>query len=95
MYVYNASIGYEPTAISISSSENRALKVNCISISPVGRLKAHADSTYIVDVVVNGYKLSLKSYPTSIHLKNNNSARDNPSFVTDEIESVLGKTVIT
>ena len=75
--------GYEPTSLSISSSENQALKSN--GITHVGRLKAHADkwrsvtdSTYIVDVVVvKGYKLPFKSYPASTHLKNNKSARDN------------------
>ena len=68
-------MGYEPTAISISSSENQALKSN--GISPVDKWRSVTDSTYIVDVVVKGYRLTFKSYPTSIHLKNNKSARDN------------------
>ena len=69
--------------------------------SPVNRLKNHASKfkqvtsdSYILDVVMNGYKLPFKTLPDSAVLKNNKSARSNPTFVVEEIDRLLDKGVI-
>ena len=71
-------------------------------ISPVGRLNAHlskwkeaTDSRYILDVVEHGYKLPLKVVPEKSELKSNRSARENPSFVEQEIRTLLSKGVVS
>jgi hypothetical protein len=71
-------------------------------ISPVDRLKSCSNhwkeagaSQYIMDVVEQGYKLPFKKLPESIFLKNNKSARESPSFVTNEINSLISKGCIT
>ncbi|XP_060597608.1 uncharacterized protein LOC132751470 [Ruditapes philippinarum] len=81
--------------------ESKKEKLKCV-ISPVGRLKAHASKwrsingdSFIVDVIENGYKLPFRNIPSKVMLKNNKSARDNPSFVTTEIECLLEKHVIS
>lgn len=70
--------------------------------SPVGRLKdcisqwrLATDSLYILDVVENGYKLPFKDIPERVVLKNNKSARENPSFVLNEIECLLKKGIVS
>ena len=72
------------------------------SESPVGRLKLckskwqeATDSKYILDIVEHGYKLPLKQLPDSIILKNNKSARENMSFVQEEIQILLAKGVVS
>ena len=72
------------------------------SESPVGRLKLckskwqeATDSKYIIDIVEHGNKLPLKQLPASIILKNNKSARENMSFVQEEIQTLLAKGVIS
>ena len=73
-----------------------------VVLSPVGRLKQNiskwkeaSENAYILDVVEKGYKLPLKSVPAKIILKYNKSARDNELFVTQEINSLLEKGVIS
>lgn len=70
-------------------------------VSPVGRLKASinkcreiTDDSYILKVVEDGYKLLFKSVPSSVCIKNN-SARDNPEFVKEEIGRLLQRGVIS
>ena len=82
----------------VEKTENGELKV----ITPVGRLKAKlekwkeaTDSVFIHDTVENGYKLPLKMVPERVILKNNKSARENMSFVHDEISNLLKTSVVT
>lgn len=70
--------------------------------SPVGRLKdcvsqwrLATDSLYILDVIENGYKLPFKNIPEKVVLKNNKSARENLSFVSNEIQSLLKKGIVS
>ena len=70
-------------------------------VSPVGRLKrnvsewrAITDDSYMVSVIENGYKLPFKTLPTSVILKNNKSALENPDFVAEEIDRLLKKGVV-
>ncbi|MEW8546455.1 MAG: reverse transcriptase domain-containing protein [Candidatus Thiodiazotropha sp.] len=72
------------------------------SNTPVGRLRSCIDKwteitedKYIIDVVKNGYKLPFKTMPPEILLKNNRSARENKSFVVEEIGRLLQKRVIS
>ena len=46
-------------------------------------------------MVTNGYKLPFKVVPESAELKNNKSARSNPSFVETEIVSLVKKGVMS
>ena len=46
-------------------------------------------------MVTNGYKLPFKVVPESAELKNNKSARSNPSFVEKEIVSLVKKGVVS
>ena len=69
--------------------------------SPVGRLKGSANqwmvagaSRYILSVIQGGYRIPFKKLPESAVLRNNRSARDNPSFVGSEIQSLLDKRCI-
>ncbi|MES9972159.1 MAG: reverse transcriptase domain-containing protein, partial [Candidatus Thiodiazotropha sp.] len=54
----------------------------------------HVDR-YIKDIIVNGYKLPFKDLPSTAILSNNKSARENPSFVYSEIQSLLSLGCIT
>lgn len=70
--------------------------------TPVGRLKVCIDKwteitedKYITDVIQNGYKLPFKTMPPKVLLKNNRSARENQTFVKEEIERLLQKKVIS
>ncbi|XP_052251470.1 uncharacterized protein LOC127858378 [Dreissena polymorpha] len=53
------------------------------------------DDVYILDVIRLGYKLPFKVIPEQVFLKNNKSARENPDFVSKEINSLLQKGVIS
>ncbi|MCG7876286.1 MAG: reverse transcriptase domain-containing protein, partial [Candidatus Thiodiazotropha endolucinida] len=71
------------------------------SKSPVGRLKMCANqwksagaNGYILSVVQGGYRIPFKQLPDPVYLKNNKSARENPSFVSSEISSLLKKQCI-
>ena len=70
-------------------------------MSTVGRLKSHkkkfevTSSTYMKEVIANGYRLPFKTIPQSSLLRNNKSARDKTSFVEDEIVSLLWKGVVS
>ena len=59
------------------------------------KLQEATDSKYILDIAEHGYKLPLKKLPDSIILKNNKSARENMSFVQEEIQILLVKGVIS
>ncbi|XP_053400643.1 uncharacterized protein LOC128557357 [Mercenaria mercenaria] len=93
--------------LSSKLSENtKILNKNCKSElaqtknaeSPVGRLKSSfrhwqdaGAGEYILDIIQNGYKLPFQKVSSSIELNNNKSARDNASFVSKEIQSLLSK----
>ena len=88
--------------IALSPSQMKCSLKEKSAESPVGRLKRYLNkwrsvsaSSYIVDVVENGYRLPFKQTPPSVCLRNNKSARDNPGFVTTEIENLLKKGVIS
>ncbi|KAK3084685.1 hypothetical protein FSP39_017394 [Pinctada imbricata] len=64
----------------------------------VGRLRSCLSEWKLIDsndhvlsVIENGYKLPFKTFPESVRLDNNKSARDNPNFVSKEIVSLLEK----
>lgn len=44
-----------------------------------------------IDVIENGYKIPFLHIPDRIVLDNNKSARDNTTFVTEEIETNINK----
>ena len=52
-------------------------------------------SRYILLVIEEGYKLPFKTFSPSACIKNNKSAKENVSFVTEEIQSLLRKDVIS
>ena len=69
--------------------------------SPVGRLKGCTNqwmvagaSRYILSVIQGGSRFPFKKLPESAVLRNNRSARDNPSFVGSENQSLLDKRCI-
>ena len=72
------------------------------SLSPVGRLKNHVEkwkisgcNLYILDVIINGYKLPFIKLPKPINLHNNASACNNIDFVDAEISKLLKLRCIT
>ena len=52
-------------------------------------------SRYILSVIEEGYTLTFKTFPPSACIKNNKSARENVSYVTEEIQLILRKGVIS
>ncbi|MEW8547530.1 MAG: DNA N-6-adenine-methyltransferase, partial [Candidatus Thiodiazotropha sp.] len=71
-------------------------------VSPYNRLKNAATvwlesgaSSYILDVVQQGYKIPFKELPPIQKSKNNKSARENPDFVSTEIKCLLAKGCIS
>lgn len=71
-------------------------------LSPAGRLgmaykkwKEITDDLYILSVIKDGYTLPLKATPPSIVLPNNRSARENMSFVQEEVKQLVRKGVVT
>lgn len=71
-------------------------------ISPYNRLKNAASvwlesgaNAYILNVVEHGYKIPFKELPSIQKSKNNRSARDNPEFVSKEINCLLAKGCIS
>ena len=85
--------------IDITGSKNDYSSVNDLNIgTPVGRLyscltqwKDIGASEYVLSIIESGYKLPLKSEPDSVVLKNNRSALNSPSFVTEEVCKLLEK----
>ena len=72
------------------------------SVSPYNRLKNCKDKweqagsdPYIMSVIEEGYKIPFKQIPSTKRSNNNKSARDNPEFVTAEIEKLLSKKCIS
>ena len=49
---------------------------------------------YVLSIVQEGYRIPFKKLPESTYLKNNKSARDNPEFVSAEIQRLLEKRCI-
>ena len=81
---------------------NSQCKVSVSTTSPVGRLKQSLHkweqieaSRYILGVIENGYTLPFKTAPPQVCLRNNKSARENSSFVSQEIATLLSKGVIS
>ncbi|XP_063433322.1 uncharacterized protein LOC134715214 isoform X1 [Mytilus trossulus] len=81
--------------------DNLRTKVDTIK-SPVNSLRKHINkwkiiqaSDYILNVIEKGYMLPLKTLPENVLLDNNRSAKENKSFVTDEIEKLLSKGCIS
>jgi hypothetical protein len=50
---------------------------------------------YILNVIYQGYRLPFKTPPVNISLENNRSAKENKSFVSDEIDKLLMKGCIS
>ena len=46
-------------------------------------------TSFVVDIIENGYKIPFVTIPNNVELDNNKSARDHPDFVTSEIEKLL------
>jgi hypothetical protein len=61
----------------------------------VNKWKEIGANDFIVDVIENGYQIPFLTLPNQIELDNNKSARDNPDFVTDEINKLLEKGCIS
>ena len=68
----------------------------CKLVTVKGSLKAHSlwwhehvSNPYVLDIIDDGYKLPFLSVPKVERLKNNKTARDNVTFVSDEIERLL------
>ena len=59
----------------------------------ISQWRLATNSFYILDVIENGYKLPFKDIPEKVVLKNNKSARENPSFVLNEFQSFEKKKV--
>lgn len=73
-----------------------------VMVSPVGRLNKEiekwveiTDDTYILDVIKHGYQLPLKDNPPGIVLRNNRSARNNITFVREEVKNLLERGVVS
>ena len=71
-------------------------------LSPIGRLgkrldkwKEITENLYMLKVLKEGYILPLGASPASIILKNNKSARENMSFVQEEVEGLIRKGVVS
>ena len=56
--------------------------------------KNNISNEYILNIIENGYKLPLLSMPKEEFLKNNLSARQEPSFVSEEILKLLATGVL-
>ena len=104
----SGSMSLDNTSLSGQSGEDvniesQSLLSNTITSnqSPVGRLKecvsqweVAGTNDYILSVVKGGYRIPFKDLPDSVYLKNNRSARENPTFVSSEIKSLLEKQCI-
>ena len=73
-----------------------------VMVSPVGRLnkamekwKEITADTYILDVIKQGYPLPLKENPPAIVLRNNRSARNNMTFVKEEVKNLIERGVVS
>ena len=71
------------------------------AVSPVGRLRECkefweelTDNQYVLGIIQNGYTIPFTTIPENCFLKNNKSALDNCSFVSDEIGHLLEKRCI-
>jgi hypothetical protein len=52
----------------------------------IDKWKSIEANQYILNVIDQGYRLPFKTLPVNISLDNNRSAKDNKSFVSDEID---------
>jgi hypothetical protein len=85
-----------------SNQTNNALQLNSVIVTPVNSLRNHIDkwksieaNQYILNVIYQGYRLPFKTPPVNISLENNRSAKENKSFVSDEIDKLLMKGCIS
>ncbi|MCG7875782.1 MAG: reverse transcriptase domain-containing protein [Candidatus Thiodiazotropha endolucinida] len=95
----------EQVHVHITGSESDTCKGTSegdLEPSPVGRLqkaidkwKEITDDRYILEVIRQGYSLPLKENPKTIILKNNKSARSNMSFVTQEVNNLVERGVVS
>ena len=79
-----------------------ALQLKSVIVTPVNSLRNHIDkwksieaNQYILNIIDQGYRLPFKTLPVNISLDNNRSAKDNKSFVSDEIDKLLMKGCIS
>ena len=56
--------------------------------------QANISNEYIIDVIKHGYRLPLLQVPKEEFLKNNQSARKEPGFVTAEIQKLLDTGIV-
>ena len=61
----------------------------------IDKWKSIEANQYILNVINQGYRLPFKTLPVNISLDNNRSAKDNKSFVSDEIDKLLMKGCIS
>lgn len=80
------------------STESCRSEENVNTESPVGRLKACKNqwikagaNRYVLSVLEDGYRIPFTKLPESVCLKNNKTARENPSFVSAEIQRLTEK----
>jgi hypothetical protein len=85
-----------------SKQTDNALQLKSAIVTPVNSLRNHIDkwksieaNQYILNVIDQGYRLPFKTLPVNISLDNNRSAKDNKSFVSDEIDKLLMKGCIS
>jgi hypothetical protein len=78
------------------SQQHLGIPVECKLSSVKGSLKSHSSwwhehvkNPYILDIIDNGYKLPLMSIPPQERLRNNKTARENVTFVSEEIERLV------
>ena len=57
--------------------------------------KKITDDLYILEVIRQGYRLPLKESPPSVLLKDNKSARENKTFVQEDVESLIKNSVVS
>ena len=103
---YNRNGGTEQSEDTLDHSKGRVdlqrVSTDTSSVSPYNRLKNCKDKweqagsdPYIMSVLEEGYKIPFKQSPSTKRSNNNKSARDNPEFVTAEIENLLYKKCIS
>ncbi|MCG8049356.1 MAG: hypothetical protein N0E48_27825, partial [Candidatus Thiodiazotropha endolucinida] len=93
-----AGVSKSPNSVD-SNTSGRITHTGDVAVkTPVGRLKAAYEhwrtagaSDQVLDIISNGYKLPFKDLPEPVLLPNNKSARDNPNFVSNEIQALIEK----
>ena len=100
---YNVNTNLSKTKVNVSMTDDDS-GIDDKWLLPVGRLGKRFDKwkeitedlyTCIFKVVKEGYILPLRAIPASIILKNNKSARENMSYVQEEVEGLIRKGVVS